>query len=269
MQDVEDVGEQRGVRCLMPRQGLEQLAGARHRERQDQPVSLRQGQRPFSRLVRRALVTELTMGEPGEQVRLHDRDVTDDRGRAIENILQHAQSFGRIAFRETDHRAGITDLTGAGPLVIDRREHRAGFAGPPEAGLGGQHPAGHLARQRVRSLQLRSQVFGRAELLERLMVAAATGVQHAAHDVQKQSDVRPGVCLQGPRGAPQPPLALVELARHTIVLASVISAGAITGSVPQPYRSASAIASRQRAWVVANGWIFDANASCARQPTSR
>ncbi len=56
---------------------------------------------------------------------------------------------------------------------------------------------------------------------------------------------------------------------HTIVLASVISAGAITGSAPQPYRSASAIASRQRRWVMANGWIFDANASWARQPTSR
>ena len=56
---------------------------------------------------------------------------------------------------------------------------------------------------------------------------------------------------------------------HTIVPASVTSAGAITGSVAQPYRSASAIASRQRRWVVANGWIFDANPSCARQPTSR
>ena len=40
--------------------------------------------------------------------------------------------------------------------------------------------------------------------------------------------------------------------------ASVTSAGAITGSVPQPCRSASVIASRQCRWVVANGWIFDA-----------
>ena len=37
------------------------------------------------------------------------------------------------------------------------------------------------------------------------------------------------------------------------------------GSAPQPYRSASAIASRQRRRVVANGRIFDANPSCARQ----
>ncbi len=56
---------------------------------------------------------------------------------------------------------------------------------------------------------------------------------------------------------------------HTIALASVISAGAITGSAPQPYRSARAIASWQRRWVVANRWIFDANPSCARQATSR
>ena len=41
---------------------------------------------------------------------------------------------------------------------------------------------------------------------------------------------------------------------QTIVPASIISAGAITGSAPQPCRSASAIASRQRRWVVANEW---------------
>src|SRR5580698_11094920 len=100
----------------MPWQGLEQLPGERHRERQDEPVSLRQGQCAFRGPVRRALVTEFTMGEPGEQVRLHDRDVTDDRGRAIENMLQRGQGSGRIAFREADHREGITYLTGAGPL---------------------------------------------------------------------------------------------------------------------------------------------------------
>ena len=54
------------------------------------------------------------------------------------------------------------------------------------------------------------------------------------------------------------------------VPASIISAGAITGSPPQPCRSARAIASRQRIWVVANEWrTSDANPSCARQPTSR
>ena len=41
-------------------------------------VRLRQGQRPFGRLVRRALVTELAVGEPGQQLSFHDRDVTDD-----------------------------------------------------------------------------------------------------------------------------------------------------------------------------------------------
>ena len=45
---------------------------ARHRERQDQPVRLGEGERAFGGLVRRALVTELTVGEPGQQVRLHD-----------------------------------------------------------------------------------------------------------------------------------------------------------------------------------------------------
>ena len=40
-------------------------------------------------MIRCALVTELAVGEPGEQLRLNDRDVTDDRCRAIENVLQH------------------------------------------------------------------------------------------------------------------------------------------------------------------------------------
>ena len=57
---------------------------------------------------------------------------------------------------------------------------------------------------------------------------------------------------------------------QTSVPASIISAGAIAGSAPQPCRSARAIASRQRRWVVANEWrTSDANPSCARQATSR
>ncbi len=54
-------------------------------------------------------------------------------------------------------------------------------------------------------------MFGLAELLECLVVAAAAGVQQAACHVHMQPEVRPGVCLQGPFGAPQPPLALVEV----------------------------------------------------------
>ena len=45
------------------------------------------------------------------------------------------------------------------------------------------------------------------------MVVAAAGPQHAAHNVYKQPDVSPGVCLQGPHGALQPPLGLVKLTR--------------------------------------------------------
>jgi hypothetical protein len=41
---------------------------------------------------------------------LNDRDVADDRCRAVQNILHGAESRGRIAFREADHRAGITDF---------------------------------------------------------------------------------------------------------------------------------------------------------------
>ena len=124
------------------------------------------------------------MSEPGQQVRLHDRDVPEDRCRAIQNIGHRGQGSGRIAFREADYRAGVTDLTGAGPLVPERCERGAGFAGHPETGLGGEQPAGHPACQRARSRQLRCEVFGRAELLECLVVAAAAGVQYPGRLVQ-------------------------------------------------------------------------------------
>jgi hypothetical protein len=75
VQDVEDVGEQRGVRGLVPRQGLEQLPGACHHERQDQPVWLRQGQRPFGGLRgERALA-----GPRGDQHGEVDRRAADGR----------------------------------------------------------------------------------------------------------------------------------------------------------------------------------------------
>ena len=154
-------------------------------ERQDGPVRLGEGQRAFGGLVRRALVTEFTVGQPGEQVSLHDREVPDDRCGAVQDVPQRAEGRGRIAFGEADHRAGVADFARAGPLVIERRERGAGLAGHPEAGLGGQQPAGHLARQGVRTRQLRSQAFGRAELPERLVQAAAAGLQHAARNVQQ------------------------------------------------------------------------------------
>ena len=51
MQDVEDVGEQRGVRGLVPRQRLQQPGRAGHRERQDQPVRLSEAERMSGGLV--------------------------------------------------------------------------------------------------------------------------------------------------------------------------------------------------------------------------
>jgi hypothetical protein len=55
------------------------------------------------------------------------------------------------------------------------------------------------------------QVFGCAEFLECLVVAAAAGIKPPGRQVQQLSDVRPGVCLQGLPGSLQPSLALVEL----------------------------------------------------------
>jgi hypothetical protein len=45
VQDVEDVGEQRGVRRLVPGRRLQQPGRAGHRERRDQPVRLSEAER--------------------------------------------------------------------------------------------------------------------------------------------------------------------------------------------------------------------------------
>jgi hypothetical protein len=51
----------------------------------------------FGRLVRCALVTELTISKPSQELRLDEGDITDDR-RCAENIPHCAQSPGRVAF---------------------------------------------------------------------------------------------------------------------------------------------------------------------------
>ena len=56
---------------------------------------------------------------------------------------------------------------------------------------------------------------------------------------------------------------------HAIAPARVTSAGAMNHSVPQPCRSASAIASWQRLRVAVNGRVFGANPAWARHLTSR
>ncbi len=50
------------------------------------------------------------MGEPGQQVSLNKGDVTDDRCRAVQQLLNRAKGSGRVAFGQADHRARITDF---------------------------------------------------------------------------------------------------------------------------------------------------------------
>ena len=133
MDDVEDVGDQRRVGCLVPRQGLEQLACARHGERQDQPVRLGEGEGVFGCRVRGALVAEGTVGERGQQLGFDDRDVPDDRCRAVEDVGQHAERSGRIALGEADHRPGIAELARVRLLVSEGRERGADIPGYIEA----------------------------------------------------------------------------------------------------------------------------------------
>lgn len=105
------------MRCLVPWQRLKQVLGAGHHERHDQPVRLRQGQRTFSRLVRRPLITELAIGDHGKHLSLDDGDVTDNRSGAVQDVLHGIQRSSRLAFRKEDHRAGITDFARAGAIL--------------------------------------------------------------------------------------------------------------------------------------------------------
>ena len=72
-------------------------------------------------------------------------------GRERLDLGQRTEGSGRIALDQADRRAGIADLARVRSLVGEGREGGAGLAGHPEAGLGAQHPAGHLACQRVRA----------------------------------------------------------------------------------------------------------------------
>ncbi len=197
----------------MPRQSLEQLPRTGHRERQDHPLRLGEGERAFRGLARRAPVTKLIVRQSAHQQRFNACHVADKRNRAIENTRQFTKSPGRIAFREEHHRAGSANFAGASLLGGKRLERFAGLARHPEAGLRGQQPAADLGRERVRSHQLQLEAFSSGELFERLVAATPASVQHPGREVQQQPDARSGVGLQDPGCAPQPSLGVLELAR--------------------------------------------------------
>ena len=64
----------------------------------------------LGRLARGAVVPEVTVGEAGQQVRLNDRDETDDRRCAVENTLGLGEGPGRSAVGQVNRRAGVTDF---------------------------------------------------------------------------------------------------------------------------------------------------------------
>ena len=138
------------------------------------------------------------------------------------------------------------------PARHPSRRARAGLTGHPErACVASSQPVTWFASACGPPAAL--QAFGHTEFLKGLEAAADAVPQYPGLDVQQQPDVRPGVCLHGLHRAPQPSPGLGELPGPHHRASQLTSASAITGSVPQPCRSASAIASRQRRWVVANG----------------
>jgi hypothetical protein len=130
----------------------------RYSERQDQPVRLREGQGAFGGLVRRVLVAELTIGEPGQQISLDDTGVTDDgrnRRRAIKDTLQVAETLGQSSPAEAvTPRALPTSPELARPPSRPSSGARA-WPAPPSASLRTYRPAGQPTRNSARASQLR------------------------------------------------------------------------------------------------------------------
>ena len=152
-------------------------------------------------------VTEVTVGEPSQQLSLDDRDVTDNWCRAVQHITHRVEGPGRIAFREADHRAGITVSRPSWPA--HQRAPRA-RRGPRRTCRGGP---GWPASSRSPGSPARASPLAADHRYSAALNSCSAswwrpraGLQHAAHNVHEHPDVRPGVCLQGPRGALQPPL---------------------------------------------------------------
>src|ERR1700722_220076 len=100
----------------MPRHGLEQLERAGYRERQDEPVRLREAQRALRGRGGCALVPEPAVRERREPVSLHDGHIPDGRRCPGQDVSYGGESAGWVAFGEAEGLAGIADLAVSGPF---------------------------------------------------------------------------------------------------------------------------------------------------------
>jgi len=105
VEDVEDVGEQRGVRGLVPGQRPPAALPSWSSRTQHHPVRLRQGQRVLGRLVRRALVTVFTIGQHRPAGAPHDRGVT--RTGAVPSNREHGDQ--RAANEAAEHALALAE----------------------------------------------------------------------------------------------------------------------------------------------------------------
>ena len=263
--------EQRGVRRLVRRQGLEQLPRERHRERQDQPVSLRQRQRALGRLVRRALITELAVGEPGQQVRLHGGDVADNRGGAVEHRLHRDRGLppGRLP-------PGRSPRRHCGSRRRRPARHRAPRA-PPGHRLAARVGRGWPAVQpvtwlasacdpsscdRSRSAALNSSSASCRRPRHACSIAVAV-VQHQAHDPARGRFAGPGRCAAA--------IARPRRIHPAIPPCPPSSTAPARSSVRRPSRAVrpalSPPGSAAGWWRTARSWTR--SRAAARQPTSR
>jgi hypothetical protein len=151
------------------------------------------------------LVAERTVGQRSQQLGFNDRDVSDDRCRAIEDIGQRTEGSGRIALGEQiaaralriSPELACSSVRAARAARLDRASR---------GGLGWSGSSRSPCSPARGSLELRLQTFGRAELLQGLVVAAAAGVEPPGRQVQQLPRCPARCRFAGPCGALQPSL---------------------------------------------------------------
>jgi hypothetical protein len=242
----------------MPRQRLKQIQRSRQYERQDQPVRLGEPQRALGRLARRAVVIKLTVGEPGG--RWASTTVSYPATGAVPSSTPFsaisAPAGSPSARHVTDSATAISPAT-ARPSGSAASAARASLALPARACVASIQPVTWLASAGgAASRDRRLSAAMNSSSASWLQPRAARSIPVA----RCSSSLMPGpVSDRRARDARRSHVSpSLSSAIQISLSASVTSAGAAMGSTPQPCRSASAIASRQRRTAVANERPFEA-----------
>jgi hypothetical protein len=210
-QQVEDLGQQRGVRGALPGVALEHARCRVQQEPQERAVGFGQIQRSLHSPVGRGLVTERIPSNGLQQEGLNCPGSPADSGGAVQDRLERHGRRVRIVLGEPQRRGGDTHLATVAVGVADVGKNLLGLLGPAEAHQGVQEPCPHRPGERVRRGQVPGQPLGGPERGQRIGVppegqlhlAARVLDSHRRHGRGFRSDralgaPHPGRCLLRP-----------------------------------------------------------------------